>query len=130
MNEQEIRKIIEGNNLSTVVFETELYTDMTDTYYHEFEKLPEFIQDGLGNGDIELEENWDQDYWGSDSVIQIQLHVRRNEQTVKDQLENWKDTHEKAYALFCNAVEASIWEHIQQQKNFETVNAIMRENRM
>ena len=127
MTRAQIETIIESKSLASAVFEADLYTFLTDEYYTEFDKLPEWLQTAINDGKSEVEENWDGSYWKNDNVVQVQIHSNKyTYDELHDRLEAWKDEHDYDYVDFCNKVEDSIWAHIQTQENFQVFDAIMR----
>jgi hypothetical protein len=133
MNKQEIQDIIESKSLSTAIFEAELCTDLgiVPEFDALYEGLPEWVSTAIDNSELEIDDTWDAEYWGSDSVVQICIQPRnpgRGTQELRDlaeKLGSWKDEHEKEYSDFCGGMEQAIWKYVQQQENFDLFDAVM-----
>jgi hypothetical protein len=128
MNAQEIRKIIENRNLSQAAFDCDLVPDfgILPEFNRLYDTLPEWLQEGINNGDFEIEENWDPEYWGSNSVLQ--LAIRGRGAKYQKRLDAWKDEdeNEKVYCAFCSGLERAVWGYMKKQENFKAFDAAVK----
>lgn len=127
MNAQEIRKIIENKNLSQAAFDCDLVPDFGSLPEFDglYDTLPEWLQEGIDGGYYEIEENWDHEYWGSDSVLQLAIRDCRGAE-YRRRLDAWKDENEKIYCAFCSGLEKAIWKYMEKQENFKVFDSIMK----
>ena len=126
MRKKEIREIMESRNFSQAVFDCDLVGDlgMLPEFNALYDALPPFLQQGIEAHIYEIEENWDEKFWGSDSVIQICIVARSvADVEVRDRLDEWKD--DQGYVAFCSGIEKAIWAWMKSQENFEKFDSIM-----